>query len=148
MGEFEALAGRVATFTKTVSEADVYAFAGISGDFYKAHVDAAAMATTPYGQRIAHGALLMAFMSAASTRLIDRVLEDGETSTPVSLGYDRVRFVAPVFFGDTVTVRYEVTMVDREQRRTTALLAVTNQSGATVAVSTHILKWLEPGGAA
>jgi len=73
--------------------------------------------------------------------LIDRSLEKGIDSTPVSIGYDRVRFVAPVYLGDTVTVTYQVIEVDPERRRTRAKLDVTNQRGETVAVAEHILKW-------
>jgi acyl dehydratase len=134
--------GQVATFSKTVSESDVYLFAGISGDFYAAHVDAAAMAKTRFGERIAHGALLVGFMSAAGSRLIEQAQAEGEDSTPVSLGYDRLRFVAPVRFGDTVTTTYRIKATDVERSRSTAEVEARNQRDETVAVAEHIMKWL------
>jgi 3-hydroxybutyryl-CoA dehydratase len=62
---------------------------------------------------------------------------------PVSLGYDRVRFLAPVFFGDTVTVDYRITAIDLDRRRATADIQVVNQDGTLVAVATHVLKWVK-----
>jgi len=133
--------GDTVRFSKTVSESDVYMFAGITGDFSGNHVNEEFMRTSAFGKRIAHGALMVGYMSTCSTMLIDRSLEKGIDSTPVSIGYDRVRFVAPVYLGDTVTVTYQVIEVDPERRRTRAKLDVTNQRGETVAVAEHILKW-------
>ena len=59
--------GKTVTVRKTVGETDVYLFAGISGDFSPNHVDEEFMMTTRYGRRIAHGALMVAYMSLAST---------------------------------------------------------------------------------
>ena len=59
--------GKRFVFRKTVGEADVYMFAGITGDLSPNHVDQAAMAKTRYGGRIAHGALIMGYMSNCST---------------------------------------------------------------------------------
>lgn len=122
--------GASATITKTVSETDVYLFAGITGDFSPNHVDEQYMAGGRYGRRIAHGALLVGFMSAATARL-----QIGRT---VSLGYDRIRFVAPVFFGDTITTEYRITSADAEKRRVYGELKCVNQHGETVATATHI----------
>ena len=97
---------------KTVSESDVYLFAGITGDFAPNHVDEEYMRGTPYGRRIAHGALLVGFMSTASTMMVERHGGLAQDETPVSLGYDRIRFIAPVFLGDTVTVTYTIAEVD------------------------------------
>jgi acyl dehydratase len=58
----------------------------------------------------------------------------------LSAGYDRIRFVKPVYFGDTLTVEYEITEVDRDRRRTFAKIEVTNQKGEMVAVATHIMQ--------
>ena len=66
---------------------------------------------------------------------------DGD-ETPVSLGYDRIRFLAPVFIGDTITVDYAIESVDVARRRAIGAISVTNQEGALVAVATHILKWV------
>src|SRR5829696_3387084 len=99
-------------FSKTVSESDVYLFAGITGDFSGNHVNEEFMRTSVFGRRIAHGALMVGYMSTTSTLMIERSLEKGIDSTPVSLGYDRVRFLKPVFIGDTITVRYEISDLD------------------------------------
>ena len=129
-------------FSKTVSESDIYLFAGITGDLSPNHVNAEFMKTTPYGQRVAHGALLVGYMSAASSLAVERGLKVIEGMSPVSLGYDRVRFLKPVFIGDTITVVYNVTRTDTEARRSYADIAVTNQRGETVAAATHVMKWI------
>jgi acyl dehydratase len=61
---------------------------------------------------------------------------------PVSLGYDRVRFLKPVFIGDTITIVYTVESVDAAKDRTLARIEVTNDQGETVAAATHLMKWL------
>ena len=134
------------TFSKTVGESDIYLFAGITGDLSPNHVNAEFMKATPYGQRVAHGALLVGYMSAASSLAVDRGLKVIEGMSPVSLGYDRVRFLKPVFIGDTVTVAYRVTRTDTAARRSYAVIAVTNQHGETVAAATHVMKWIGKAG--
>jgi acyl dehydratase len=124
------------TFTKTVGETDVYGFAGISGDLSPNHVDEQYMSATRYGKRIAHGVLSIAFMSTCSSKLIESL---GNPPT-VSYGYDRVRFIKPVFIGDTLTVRYTVAGVDEQEQRCTSDVKVFNQDGELVSVATHILK--------
>jgi acyl dehydratase len=134
--------GQNARFSKTVSETDVYLFAGITGDFAPNHVDEAYMAKTVYGKRMAHGALLVGFMSRTSTMIMEgKPAADG--AVPVSLGYDRIRFLAPVFLGDTITVSYEITEIDEVKRRTAAKVEVTKQDGTLCAVAEHILKWVK-----
>ncbi|MBN8988859.1 MAG: dehydratase [Rhizobiales bacterium] len=130
-------------FAKTVGETDIYMFSGITGDFSGNHVNEEFMRTSAFGARIAHGALMVGYMSTCSTMLIDRSLEKGIDSTPVSLGYDRVRFIAPVFIGDTITATYTIAEVEPERRRTRAKVEVTNQRGEVVAVAEHILKWVQ-----
>lgn len=131
------------TFAKTVGETDVYMFAGITGDFSGNHVNEEFMKKSKYGRRIAHGALLVGYMSTASTLMIERSLSKGIDLTPVALGYDRVRFLSPVFLGDTVTVTYTIKEIDEERRRTRAQVDVHNQSGVLVAVAEHLLKWVQ-----
>ena len=142
MAAFYVAIGDRVRFSKTVSESDVYLFAGITGDLAPNHVDAAYMQNTPYGRRIAHGALLIGFMSTASTMIVERHggLEGDEA--PVSLGYDRIRFTAPVFFGDTITVTYTIAEIDPVRRRSKSRVEVINQNGEIVAVAAHILKWV------
>jgi acyl dehydratase len=131
--------GTRVTFAKTIGESDIYLFAGITGDFSPNHVDAEYMKKTPYGGIIAHGALLVGLMSTCSTKVLDHATT---TRPAVSYGYDRVRFVKPVRVGDTITVTYEIVAEDRAAARTTAEITATNQRGETVAVASHILKFL------
>src|SRR5258708_6105490 len=142
MSDFYVAVGDHTTFSKTVGESDVYLFAGITGDFAPNHVNKAFMEKSTYGHLIAHGALLVGFMSAASTLAVGAARASAD-ELPVSLGYDRVRFLAPVFFGDTVTVDYRITAIDLDRRRATADIQVTNQDGTLVAVATHVLKWVK-----
>ena len=141
MADFYVSVGDQVRFAKTVSESDVYLFAGITGDLAPNHIDEEYMRATPYGRRIAHGALLIGFMSTASTVMVERHGGLAPDETPVSLGYDRIRFTAPVFLGDTITVTYTIAEVDPVRRRSRSRIEVTNQHGQTVAVAEHILKW-------
>ena len=127
------------SFTKTVGESDVYLFAGITGDLHPNHVDEAYMGATAYGHRIAHGALVIGFMSTASTLMTQRIAV-APPHTLVSYGYDRIRFVKPVFIGDTLTVEYVVDRVDERAGKTFASVSITNQRHDVVCVATHILK--------
>lgn len=127
------------TFTKTVGEYDIYSFAGLSGDFSPNHVDHEYMAKGIYGQRIAHGVFTIALMSTCSSKLIESL---GNPHT-VSYGYDRVRFVKPVFINDTLTVTYRVARVDLAEDKSYADVTMTNQHGDVVTVATHILKRVE-----
>lgn len=131
------------SFSKTVSESDVYLFAGITGDFASNHVDEQFMKGTPYGRRIAHGALLVGYMSRSSTMIGDKIMEADASIFPVSLGYDRVRFLKPVFIGDTISVRYSVESIDAPKNRTLAKVEVTTERGEVAAVASHIMVWLE-----
>ena len=130
--------GKKVTVRKTIGESDVYLFAGISGDFAPLHVDEDFMRGTRYGRRIAHGALLIAYMSRAST---ESCL--GLPGTIVSYGFDRIRFPRPAFIGDTVTVTYEIVERDLAERKTFARVTCTNQREEVVAAATHILKVVE-----
>ena len=130
--------GKTVTVRKTVGETDIYLFAGISGDFSPNHVDEEYMKGTKYGRRIAHGALMVAYMSQASTKMCQSL-----PGTVVSYGYDRIRFPNPVFIGDTVTVAYEIAEVDVVARKAFSKAICTNQRGEVVAAATHILKVVE-----
>ena len=67
MVDFYVEKGQTSNFTKTVSESDVFLFAGITGDFSPNHVNKAYMEKSPYGKLMAHGALMVGFMSTVST---------------------------------------------------------------------------------
>ena len=140
MSAFYVEIGAKVSFSKTVSESDVYMFAGITGDFSPNHVNKAYMEKSSYGRLMAHGALMVGFMSTVSTMAIAHTREADET--PVSLGYDRIRFLKPVFLGDTITVEYKFTAIDVERKRSTADIRITNQDGELTTVGQHILKWV------
>ena len=106
MGDFCVSVGQRAEFTKTVGETDVYLFAGVTGDFSPNHVNQRYMERSSYGTRMAHGALLVGFMSTASTLAIADTRDAAET--PVAVGYDRVRFLRPVLLGATITVAFAI----------------------------------------
>lgn len=142
MAQINAEIGKQVRFAKTVGETDIYLFAGITGDFSGNHVNEEFMRRSAFGSRIAHGVLIMGFMSTTSSLMIEACLPDNPDMTPVSLGYDRVRFIAPVYIGDTVTVEYRIAEIDGERLRTMAEVTATNQSGKTVAAAQHILKWV------
>jgi acyl dehydratase len=142
MSEFYVSVGDQVQFAKTVGETDVYLFAGITGDFAGNHVNEEFMKRSAYGRRIAHGVLLVGFMSTTSTLMIEKCRGAEADETPVSLGYDRIRFLGPVFIGDTVTVTYRIAEIDSERRRSRSEIEVRNQSGELVAVAQHILKWV------
>ena len=141
MTDFHVKIGDGASFAKTVSESDVYQFAGITGDFSPVHVNQQYMDRSSYGQRLVHGALVVGLMSTASTMAIAGCRDD-EKETPLSVGYDRVRFIAPVKFGDTLTVSYAISEIDLERRRSTGDIRVINQEDTLVAVAKHILQWV------
>lgn len=140
MSGFHVAVGEKVTFSKTVSESDVFLFAGITGDLSPNHVNKAYMEKSKYGRLMAHGALMVGFMSTASTMAIAHTRDQDET--PVSLGYDRLRFLKPVFLGDTITVHYEFTSIDPDARRSVADIRITNQDGELTTVGQHILKWV------
>lgn len=144
MSDFVVSVGEGARFRKTVAESDVYQFAGITGDFSPNHIDRTYMQRSSYGRRMAHGALLVGFMSTVSTLAIADARDGDET--PVAVGYDHIRFLKPVFLGDTVTLDYRFTEIDPDRRRSTASIEVTNQHDELVAVATHILQWVPNAG--
>ncbi len=130
------------TFSKTVGESDIYLFAGITGDLSPNHVDREFMKNTTYGRRIAHGSLLIGYMSTASTMILQKYPASNPDMTAVSLGYDRIRFLKPVFINDTITVHYEIDAFDEHKNRSLSKIEITNQHGELVAVASHILKWV------
>jgi len=112
--------GDVAYFAKTISEHDVYSFAGITGDFNPAHVNHQDSEKKRFHQRISHGVLSGGLISAAlGTRL------PGEGCLYVS---QFTKFVRPVKFGDTLTVRLEVTEKIEAKRRVKIKTEVFNQN--------------------
>lgn len=139
MTELPLSVGDSASFTKTISESDVYLFAGITGDFSRMHTDDEFMKTTPYKKRIVHGVLTFALGSTASTLI--QVQAQAEIPS-LSYGYDHLRFLRPVYFGDTVTAIYTIESVDIDNMKTFARVEIFNQHQELCVVATHILKFL------
>jgi 3-hydroxybutyryl-CoA dehydratase len=138
MDTMDALAlGDSTSFSKTIGEYDVYAFAGITGDFHPNHVNEQYMAKSRFGKRVAHGALTIGYVSAAASRLTAKVPPPG----CVSFRYD-VKFIAPIFFGDTVTFTVIVARKDQAKRRVVLEVKCANQDGKTVAVGENTLYML------
>jgi len=115
--------GEKKSFSKTVTEADVFAFCGISGDFNPLHVDEIAAAQSRFQGRIAHGMLVAGLVGQTLTAIM------GKGGVHVS---QHVVFKAPVKIGDTVTVLSEITEKIEDKRRIIITSTWTNQSGATV----------------
>lgn len=134
MSEITVQPGDSASFSKTIGEADIYLFAGITGDLGPNHVNEEFMKGTSYGARIAHGVLLLGFASTATTAFLESSERNG-----VSYGYNRVRFTAPVFIGDTINVDYVFREYDEEANRGYSDVTVRNQSGEVCLVAEHVL---------
>jgi len=125
------------THRRTVTEADVVNFAGISGDFFYAHMDDVAARESIFERRVAHGYFVL---SAAAGLFVD------PAPGPVlaNYGLENLRFVKPVYVGDTIQVRLtckqKTVKEDREGQVPQGVVAwdveVTNQDGEAVAVYT------------
>ena len=115
--------GQAASVTKTISEFDVYAYAGITGDFNPAHVNAPYAEGTPFKTRIAHGMLTAAFVST--------VLGMHLPGTGTIFLSNTASFLAPVRIGDTITAACEV-IEKLEKGRVRLKSTVTNQNGEVV----------------
>ncbi|MEG1633608.1 MAG: MaoC family dehydratase [Oscillospiraceae bacterium] len=120
--------GDSASVTKTVSETDVYLYAGISGDFNPAHVNQAEAEKGMFGKRIAHGMLSAGFISA----VLGTTLPGPGT---IYMGQE-LRFTKPVFFGDTITATVTVAELIPEKNRVKLETVCTNQRGETVITGT------------
>ena len=113
------------SFSKTITETDVYLFAGISGDFNPMHVNEEFAKLTPFGRRIAHGGLPQCLIAPVLGMKLP-----GLGTIAVEI---KTRFRAPTFFGDTITASAEVVEKMEETRRVKLKLTWVNQRGETVA---------------
>lgn len=129
--------GDTADFAKTVSEHDVYAFAGIVGDFYGVHLNEEHAKTTRFKTRIAQGTLSVGFLSTVMGYMAAKVPNPGA----VSYRYD-ITFTAPVYFGDTVTARLVLREKNEERNTCIFTATVTKQDGTVVASGDTHLKVL------
>jgi acyl dehydratase len=99
------------TSGRTITEADIVTHAGQTGDFFPHHMDAAWCATQPFGQRIAHGTLVFSVGIGLTAGAIN--------PRAMSYGYDRLRFIKPVFIGDSLYSKVEITEKRNHSRRDT-----------------------------
>jgi acyl dehydratase len=124
------------TLGRTITESDIVIHAGQTGDFYPHHMDAEWVKTQPFGARIAHGTLIMSVAVGMTASDIN--------PQAMSYGYDKVRFIKPVFIGDTIAVKTEIVEISDHVKRPETLgmvyelLTVTNQRQETVMVLTHV----------
>jgi acyl dehydratase len=121
---------------RTITEADIVLHAGQTGDFYPHHMDAEFCKTQPFKERIAHGTLIL---SVAVGMLAGEINE-----VAMSYGYEGIRFLNPVFIGDTITAQATISE-KREYKKNPSQyglvdekVEVTNQKGELVMVLTHI----------
>ncbi len=131
-----------ATFTRTVTEEEIALYARVSGDDNALHVDDGFARTTRFGARIAHGALLVGYMSAAFTAYCRRWLDGRTTQMAISYGYDRIRFVRPTYLGDTLVTEHRIVEVEPAEDKAFADVTCTNQRGELVAVARHVVKFV------
>ena len=131
------LVGTLRTSTgRTITEADIVLHAGQTGDFYPHHMDAEWCKTQDFKQRIAHGTLIFSVGVGQTAGEIN--------SAAFSYGYDRLRFIRPVFIGDTITSRCTVKEKRDDPKRPSSgivveLVEVLNQRKETVLAAEHLL---------
>lgn len=123
------------TTGRTITETDFVVHAGHTGDFFPHHMDAEFMKTTEFGQRIAHGTMIFAIGVGLTASVINPVA--------FSYGYDRLRFVRPVFIGDTIKTRTTVAAKEDDPKRpghgrVIERVEVINQRGEVVLAADHI----------
>ena len=116
--------GDAAEFAKTVSETDIYMYAGITGDFNPAHVNENYAKNTFFKTRIAHGMLTAGFISAI---IANQLPGPGTIYLKQELS-----FLAPVHIGDTITARVEILELNTEKNRVRLKTTCSNQDGVTV----------------
>jgi len=123
------------TTGRTITETDIVLHAGQTGDFFPHHMDAEWCKTQPFKQRIAHGTLIFSIAVGMTATLINEVA--------MTYGYERLRFVKPVFIGDTIRVR--VTIKEKKEHKkpghglVTEQVEVFNQQNELVMLCEHIL---------
>ena len=120
---------------RTITETDIVLHAGQSGDFFPHHMDEDWCKTQPFGQRIAHGTLIFTIAIGLTANLVNEV--------SMTYGYERLRFIKPVFIGDTLKVK--VTITDKKEHKKpgygliTELVECFNQRNEMVMICEHLL---------
>jgi monoamine oxidase len=132
--DYEVGSSRVTT-GRTITETDFVVHAGHTGDFFPHHMDAEFMKKTPFGQRIAHGTMVFSIGVGLTASIINPVA--------FSYGYDRLRFIRPVFIGDTIRTRATIVAKEDDPKRPEAgrvieRCEVINQRDEVVLAADHI----------
>jgi acyl dehydratase len=123
------------TFGRTITETDIVVHAGQTGDFFPHHMDEEWCKTQPFKKRIAHGTLIFSVSVGMTATIINEVA--------MTYGYERLRFIKPVFIGDTIKVK--VTIHDKKDHKkpqyglVTELVETFNQNNELVMLCEHIL---------
>ena len=123
------------TLGRTITEADIVLHAGQTGDFYPHHMDAEWCREQEFGQRVAHGTLIFSIAVGMTAGDVNPLA--------FSYGYDRLRFVKPVFIGDTIRARVVIAGKRSHKRPDMGFvverLETINQRDETVLVCDHLL---------
>ena len=128
--------GQTESFSKTISESDVYQFAGIVGDYNSVHVNKEMAEKSHFGERIVHGMLVGSFIS---TVLGMKLPGDGTVYLEQNL-----KFVRPVYFGDTITAIVTVAQLLNENKGIWKLeTQINNQHGQMVVDGYAVVKYKE-----
>ncbi len=123
------------TMGRTITETDIVIHAGQTGDFFPHHMDEEWCKTQPFKKRIAHGTLVFSVAVGLTATVINEVA--------MTYGYERLRFIKPVFINDTIKVK--ITIKDKQDHKKpqygliTELVETTNQHGELVMVCEHLL---------
>ena len=123
------------TLGRTITEADLVIHAGHTGDFFPHHMDAEWCKTQPFRQRIAHGTLVFSIAIGLTAVVINEAA--------MTYGYDRLRFIKPVFINDTIKVK--ITVMDKKEHKKPEYGLITerveafNQHDELIMVCEHIL---------
>jgi len=120
---------------RTITETDIVIHAGQSGDFFPHHMDEEWCKTQPFGKRIAHGTLIFTIAIGLTADFVNE--------TAMTYGYERLRFIKPVFIGDTLKVNVTVKELKEHKKPgfglVTELVECFNQDNDLVMVCEHLL---------
>jgi acyl dehydratase len=123
------------TLERTITEMDIIIHAGQSGDFFPHHMDEEWCKTQPFKKRMAHGTLVFTIAVGLTADVLNEMA--------MTYGYDRLRFIKPVFINDTLKV--SVTIKDKKDHKkpgygiVTELVEAFNQNNELVMVCEHLL---------
>jgi len=123
------------TAGRTITDADIVLHAGQTGDFYPHHMDEEWCKTQPFKHRMAHGTLIFSIAVGLTAGIINEVA--------MTYGYERLRFLKPVFIGDTI--RSTITIKEKRDHKkpgygiVTELVQAHNQAGEIVLSCEHLL---------